>query len=670
MPPITDADIQFAETILFGRTNVFDEERVTFIKELRTCDLQAVPGSGKTTALLAKLLIIEKYLPFDDGRSILVISHTNAAVNEIKEKIGDYCPKLFSEPNFIGTIQSFTDKHLTIPYFIHKYGKKPFRIDDEIFQEKAEQFSRKFFAGFTPQEQNNAKNYLRSNNAHKLRFTIVGRNIGVSKEHEGPKLNVSKPRGNTRPANYVDWNVNEKERVYEWVLAFRKDLLRSGYLCFDDAYFLSKAYVSNFPRVKNILQKRFAFVFVDEMQDIDKKQHELIEEVFFNNGVSESVYQRIGDKNQAIYSDDTLAASIWIDRGIKLEFNGSHRLTPFNARAVQTLALSPIRVIGLKMISDEPTGGLKPHLLIYNNNNVSRVIPEFATIVSRFQQAGSIPTQLKHPIKVICWNTKQEDGKIRISNYYPAFAKEHQRPKINYSCLESYLYLYEKENKSIASVSKNLLNGLLRILRFEEVSDSDNKPFTKRSILKFLAENYIDLHKEFRLRILVWSKRILCGEETAVWNEIKLFIPILLAIFRKTQTNSNNFINNRHVVIPNTTTVSNDRANFPTFEDLTFEVTTVHASKGQTHTATLYLESYYQRDIRGSGNYESERLAPEFLGQVRTNALDEFTQQSMKMGYVGFSRPTHLLCFAVHEDRFQARLQTIDIDNWEVIRIV
>lgn len=112
---ITDEDIVYPERVLLFKGQEFDDERKIFIKNLETIDLQAVPGSGKTTALLAKLLILEKHLPFDNGSGILVISHTNAAIDEIKSRIAKYCPKLFSYPNFVGTIQSFVDEFLAIP---------------------------------------------------------------------------------------------------------------------------------------------------------------------------------------------------------------------------------------------------------------------------------------------------------------------------------------------------------------------------------------------------------------------------------------------------------------------------------------------------------------------------------------------------------------------------
>jgi superfamily I DNA/RNA helicase len=87
---ITDDDIRYAEKILLPANKEFDEERINFIRNLETIDLQAVPGSGKTTALLAKLIILERKLPFQDGSGILVLSHTNAAIDEIKEKIQKY----------------------------------------------------------------------------------------------------------------------------------------------------------------------------------------------------------------------------------------------------------------------------------------------------------------------------------------------------------------------------------------------------------------------------------------------------------------------------------------------------------------------------------------------------------------------------------------------------
>lgn len=56
--------IKKAEAILIGG-NEFNDERIKFINCLDTLDLLAVPGSGKTTALLAKLYCIAQQLPLE-----------------------------------------------------------------------------------------------------------------------------------------------------------------------------------------------------------------------------------------------------------------------------------------------------------------------------------------------------------------------------------------------------------------------------------------------------------------------------------------------------------------------------------------------------------------------------------------------------------------------------
>ena len=662
MQEITDEDITHAETILFGRAGVFDEERKRFIRELQTCDLQAVPGSGKTTVLLAKLLIIERYLPVQQGKGILVISHTNAAVDEIKNRIGIYCPKLFSEPNFIGTIQSFVDKYLCVPFYTYKYKRKPLRIDDEIYAEKALRFSTFRIGGFTSQEGKNAIYYLRSNeNAANIRFSMIDGAIALTSSYLGNPLVINKPR--TTATSF--WSDAEKGRVLSWLGHFKNRLIVEGYLCFDDAYFLADKYMILFPQVIEILAERFAYVFVDEMQDMEKYQYDLLERIFFNEGRSASVYQRIGDSNQAIYSKEAHLSNFWTPRPLVRELTGSHRLTAINARVVQCLALRPIAVTGLHAIAGFPEG-IKPHLIVYNDSNIGNVIERFARIINAFQTSGHIPQNAKHPFKAICWNTKIEANKTRLNNYYPHYSKETQKLKLNYSCLEDYLHLFDREAKSFGTIRKSILNGLLKILRLEEVYDSDGSYYTKQRLLSFISEINPEFYDNLQTKLFTWSKDTLLLNEASVLVEMKTYLPLFLNLFHKTISNSSSFVNGSYVPVP-LVAVTTQKSNVPAYEGVNIEVGTVHAAKGQTHTGTLYLESYYQRSVGGTGNYESQRLSPQLKETSPSGTLHEYIKQSMKMAYVGFSRPTHLLCFAVHEDRFQESLVDINRTLWEVI---
>jgi DNA helicase-2/ATP-dependent DNA helicase PcrA len=105
-----------------------------------------------------------------------------------------------------------------------------------------------------------------------------------------------------------------------------------------------------------------------------------------------------------------------------------------------------------------------------------------------------------------------------------------------------------------------------------------------------------------------------------------------------------------------------------TLDGIDIEIATIHSTKGQTHTATLYLETCFYK------KHESQRLSLQFLLEPLKGTEGKQVKQSAKMVYVGFSRPTHLLCFAVHRDRFEEKLPNIDAsDNdasvWKLIRL-
>ncbi len=130
---IEEKHIREAEFLFLGGQSFDSKERIPFIKHLKTCDLLAVPGSGKTTALMAKLYCLSKHLPFEDGSGVLVLAHTNAAVEEIECKLKKHCPQLFEYPSFVGTIQSFVNKFLVNTANQVKYASYIYRNDDYTY---------------------------------------------------------------------------------------------------------------------------------------------------------------------------------------------------------------------------------------------------------------------------------------------------------------------------------------------------------------------------------------------------------------------------------------------------------------------------------------------------------------------------------------------------------
>ena len=97
MPFATDEEIRIAHDVLLRGKRPFDETRVNIIKEDSSCYVQACPGSGKTTALLAKLIILANKMPLPEGKGVCVLTHTNVAIDARKAQMRQYLVQKMNE---------------------------------------------------------------------------------------------------------------------------------------------------------------------------------------------------------------------------------------------------------------------------------------------------------------------------------------------------------------------------------------------------------------------------------------------------------------------------------------------------------------------------------------------------------------------------------------------
>ncbi|MHB8338972.1 MAG: UvrD-helicase domain-containing protein [Ignavibacteriaceae bacterium] len=642
-PVISKKDIFEAEKILFKRTNVFDHERIEFIKNLDTVDLQAVPGSGKTTALIAKLIILNKYQPFNDYSGILVISHTNSAVNEIKEKIGVYCPKLFQYPNFIGTIQSYLDQFLAIPYYENKFKKKVVSIDSDHYNELCLQYYNLYSSYGTKKwlsKQRDKDEFLLN-----IRFDL--------------QLNLINGFGGT-PDKFKLKDTSTK--TYQSIRNLRLKLLFDGYLHYDDAYLLSNLAIIEHPKIVKILQSRFRYVFVDEMQDMEEHQYLILDNLFFKKQIVRHTFQRIGDQNQSIYSSVVHIENIWNQRKSRFKLSKSKRLSDSIAKKVSPLAIIYEKIIGDNNISNSSC--LKPHLIIFDDNTVTNVLPWFAKLIKIFISLNLLPNDLSQKFFAIGWRKDHEDAeKITIKKYYPGFdINIHSKKKI-FTCLNDYLIYYDSKDKTLGSVYRNILNSIIHILRLELIKDEQNKYYTSTRLFKYLDEVHNDFYNNLIMKLYSWSFNLIKHGSNAVQNDIQAFLSeLVISVFNHPaiSENTHNFFN--HLNNCNLVPHANEVINKLLFDGIEINISTIHSVKGTTNCATLYLETFYE------SKYESERMINQIKG-IEFCDSKVYHKQTAKMMYVGFSRPTHLLCFAVHGDHVADHLEDISKNNWEIVDI-
>lgn len=647
---ITDDDIKYAEKILLKNWWTSDDERIKFIKNLDTIDLEAVPWSGKTTALLAKLLILESKMPFENGAGILVLSHTNTAVDEIKNKLEKVAPKLFKHPNFIGTIQSFVDTFLTKPYWLSFLWINFNHIDDDYYESKFYEINK------------NTRYFLKSKFNNKAKN--VFKNILLD-------LNENLYKSFT---NLVPFIKDKKSASYIELLRVKIKVRQEWIITFDEAYYLAFCYLEKFPKIINILQKRFQYVFVDEMQDMEQHQVDILEKLFYTNEHENHCFQRIWDKNQAIFSDleaiEVDNSKIWKRKILKIEW--SHRLTKSISKVVNCFQIEwETKIVWENKLEK---WDIKPIMIVYKEDDLNtenwwenKILKKFWEIITEKKELEYFKniSDDKFICKAVISSAKIHDtwlqqGKCRAKHYFSDYDENFSKSKTSnwLKSLKDYLYYYDKNDTSFNSKYKNILKLFLRILRENNIENF----YRKEQLFSFLQEGFSEKLLEFKDKMYYFCKILNDLSIEEVSKEMDTFFGKFISeVFKK---NINTGISESKLSKNVEENKGKKDVNIFTYNDLKIPICTTHSVKWETHTCTLYMESSYRK-------HEIEYIGKEkFLWNQKQ--LKFYWKKFSKLMYVGFSRPTHLLCFAIWEERYNKFLKEYEKklkDFWEIVTI-
>ncbi|TYR36709.1 ATP-dependent helicase [Sphingobacterium phlebotomi] len=204
----------------------------------------AGPGAGKTHNMVAE--IINNLPLLDRCRFMAVITHTNAATNNIKVRLS----KLITIPQnlFIGTIHAFLNKFIVIPYSSFEDATIP---------------SEKLFVQFGVDE---ALNHIRK-------------------------------QKNIKKSDHKELSILRSKIV--------RSLNKKGYITFDQTLVLAKNSM-NSSHIAQQVANRLQFLFVDEFQDTGNEVYSIIE-ILRKLGLTK-IYC-VGDPEQYIQSFDSTIRS-------------------------------------------------------------------------------------------------------------------------------------------------------------------------------------------------------------------------------------------------------------------------------------------------------------------------------------------------------------------------
>ncbi len=660
-----------------------DEDRIAVLLSTNSIDVQACPGSGKTTLIAAKLMLLAKQWRAQE-RGVCVLSHTNVAKDEIIDRLNKSktieASRLLSSPHFIGTIQEFVNRFLALPY-LRSIGISDVTVDNDEYVAVArrllgqDQFA--WLCGTL-----NGLGTLDSQDAF-LRATYR-----ICTQHE-TEVNISK-RPNV-------WQRSQNiQRAQRDLLRLKSYLDNQGVFLFRDMYTHAQILASSNVSLRRSLAMRFPYLFIDEMQDTQKFQDELLRELFPLED-PKLIVQRFGDPDQAIF------------HGIGNEepnrsFNGKsaddmdfviHKSHRFDKQISEKIKRFSFNEVPLESELDEAalikrrplcaSGETFEHTVLAFDDNTRRdVIAEFARLVSaqfetRYKQSQGFCAKV---VGAVGNEIDPNADQLKIGHYWANYDKEKKASSFKpNSLIEAVRYCRRNPSVDWAENYKILMGCILRLLRLAGKVDGKGRNFSTRSLRVHLESE--EKWKNLREGIYIMLNTSYAIDQEC-WGDIVRLLSTLLE-FQQLSEEAREYIaftedDNLAEVTPEIITQSDEAliampGNVIRHEDgFSIELSTIHGVKGETHDATLVIETK-------NHCFDMGAMVPYLTGEwpcaVNPNSRLSETARSrranrqfMRQFYVAMSRPRHLLCLALHSARLSSDHEMLLQDNgWKVLRI-
>ena len=614
-----------------------DAERQEALLESGTRDFNAVPGSGKTSLLAAKLLLLARKWPHTH-KGICILSHTNIAREEITRRLVKSAEgsRLLHYPHFIGTIHGFVNQFLAMAALRHE-GVKLEVIDDDIFARRAWSLANSYRYA-------TLRAWLRRQaNGEALITKLFYKNATLDVLSEGGKL----PGAHTAS--------------YKQMVALKRVLADEGVLRHRDMFAYAELALVRHPHLLDVIHRRFPMVFIDEMQDTSWEQEDILNRLFDDR----SAVQRFGDIDQKIISNDRGANKATFPRDGHGIISTSKRFGQRIAEVVTSVRISHLPVIG------EANDIYNPVLMLYKTTSINSVLYRFGDlVVDRFEE-----TTLKNrAIRAMCARStseaKVEPGR-RLGDYWPAF--DQARDVSTTSSLQTLLQGSHNavHRPTFSERANDVRRGVLMVLRAAKAPVADEIR-DGRSLLRAVRESQGDtVQLQMLIRELTLSHVPLESSDDWValfsnmYTRLASLLPegmtadefAALEVFASFQQEEKT----TGGTLPTICTVMNSG------RSLEYGLGTVASMKGETHIASLVLESH-----GGQSKRFDLQLALPFIAGIAKNfdKLKATQQAQMRNLYVAMSRPTDFLCLAANESRVDEKtIKALEAKGWGIIRL-
>lgn len=661
-PPVNDLDIRWACQALGLPPTGFSgpdgtDPRAGVLLSNETLDIEACPGSGKTTLLVAKLAILAKN--WTSRRSgVCVLSHTNAARHVIELHLGQSaeCAKLLSYPHFVGTIHGFVNEFLGIPW-LRSLGYPITAIDDAL----CEQHRRRLLI-------QNQYAALRTTVGHKE--THPDANFVASWRVASPDFLVLKEDGGQLFANPDAQSARQLCRL-------TRQCTQDGFYRFEELFMWADDLLSRHPGTIVALRQRFPLLFIDEVQDNSESQSRILQRIFIEGDLSVT-RQRFGDSNQAIYAHASAAGAqsdAFPVPEIRRDIPNSHRFGQQIANLANPLGLRPqdLRGMGPPTRTAQSDTTDRHAVILFDDGSIASVLNCYGSYLCELFSVDELRTGTFTAVGAVHRPGEDSNAPRFVAHYWSDYdhelSKAEPRPKTFHQYVAAG-WSSAGNGGDVHSVVERVAEGVLRAVQIAD-------PVLRRGMYKRRHRHILEAFNErpeVKDRYVSLVLRIIDDEreiDTAEWHGTWAAVILQLA-----ETLSGAEINPAHLdeflawpaaepeeAVARMVRRKDNHYRYPADNSrVKIRVGSIHSVKGETHTATLVLDTFFY-------DHHLKALRPWLIGEKSGQGTETLRMQSrLKLHYVAFTRPTHLLCIAIRDELNAVEIQSLKDRAWRVGR--
>lgn len=658
-PPIVDDDIRWSCRLLGLPENAFHgaagaDPRAAVIKDTSTADIAACPGSGKTTLLVAKLaILVSKWR--EPTRGICVLSHTNVARSEIEHGLGS-CrvgQSLLQYPHYVGTIHGFVNEFLALPW-LRSLGYSVKLIDSEIAAERR-------WRVLT----HNTRIFLDKVHFDKLDLVAGPPDFTVGEV----SLGKSKTLGKETPT-YVD------------LCRVCRASAQDGIFSHSEMFMWARDFLAMHPEMIPILRDRFPMVFVDESQDNDDEQASLLHQLFCA-GQSPVLFQRFGDANQAIFNNSDTEAPVAPEYAfpipaIKRDLPSSHRFNQRIASIADPFGLVPYKLKGEG--PKIPLASMAPDaehtiFLFTDQSGAEQVLARFGDLLL----ATFNDEELRRgTFKAVGHVTKKTEGAkfpAHVGHYWPNFDRGYSMAEPRPATFAEYISIGLERSRQDGfshSLVQMLADGVMELVRRENHTLVQQKRTNRYRYVCELLETDASLLARYQNLVSDIATRNACTHADWDGGWRQTIASVVAHISGSPGTAETTAFLAWPVEGIATTALVGEKPHPNIYRhrvgsrEAVIQIGSIHSVKGETHTGTLVLETFFHA-------YNLNSIKDWLMGTKAGAASGKRVNTRLKLHYVALTRPTHIVCLAMHRSAFEtasvldpAKVAQLEAKGWKV----